>query len=122
MVKYQSSPLDLTFAALSDPSRRAMLARLANGDATVGELARPFSMSLPAVTKHLNVLQRAGLITRERDGRMRRCHLRPERLSQAMGWIEDTRRFWDGQLEALARHLENTSEPSPNQSKPTKKE
>jgi len=121
MVNYQSSPLDLTFAALADPSRRAMLARLANGDATVGALAQPFSMSLPAVTKHLNVLQRAGLITRERDGRMRRCHLRPERLSQAMGWIEDTRRFWDGQMAALARHLGEDDRPTPPGSTPRNK-
>ena len=105
MVKYQRSHLDTTFAALADPSRRAMLARLANGGATVGQLAEPFPMSLPAVTKHLNVLQKAGLITRQRDGRMRRCRLRGERLSEAMHWLEQTRQFWDAQLEALARHL-----------------
>jgi DNA-binding transcriptional ArsR family regulator len=110
MVKYQEQTLKATFAALADPSRRAMLARLATGDATVGELAKPLSMSLPAVTKHLNVLQKAGLITRHRDGRMRRCHLRGEQLAEALAWMEETRHFWNIQLDALAQHLEQSED------------
>ena len=110
MVKYQDHTLDATFAALADPTRRAILARLATGDASVGELAEPFAMSLPAVSKHLGVLEDAGLLTRQKDGRVRRCHLQSEPMRHAAQWIEQYRQFWEGQLDSLARYLETTSE------------
>ncbi len=106
MVKYQDHGLDATFAALADPTRRAILARLTLGDATVGELASPFDMSLPAVSKHLGVLEDAGLLTRHKDGRVRRCHLEPEPMRHAAHWIEQYRQFWEGQLDSLAKYLE----------------
>ena len=98
--------MDLTFAALSDPTRRAILARLASGDASVGDIAAPFDMSLPAITKHLNVLENARLITRRREGRVRRCHLSPEPMKEAAEWIAATRGFWEGQLDRLSAYLE----------------
>lgn len=110
MVKYQDNDLDVTFAALADPTRRAILARLATGDASVGELAEPFAMSLPAVSKHLGVLEEAGLLTRQKDGRVRRCHLEPEPMRHAAQWIEQYRQFWESQLDSLARYLEETSD------------
>ena len=106
MVGENPSSMDLTFAALSDPTRRAILARLAGGDASVGEVAEPFDMSLPAVTKHLNVLENAGLITRRREGRTRRCHLSPQPMQEAAEWISTTRGFWEGQLDRLSAYLE----------------
>jgi DNA-binding transcriptional ArsR family regulator len=106
MVNNSPDPLSSTFAALADPTRRAILARLAAGEATVGELASPFDMSLPAVSKHLTVLEGAGLIARERDGRLRRCRIRAESLRAASEWIETYRRFWEDQLSALATYLE----------------
>ena len=99
-----SSALDATFRALADPRRRAMLARLAAGEATVTELAAPFGVSLPAVSKHLRVLERAGLLARERRGRAHHCRLRRAALAGAAEWIAHYRRFWDGQLNALGRH------------------
>lgn len=105
MVKY-SSRLDATFAALSDPIRRAIVARLARGDTSVGELARPFDVSLPAVSKHLRVLERAGLLTQDRQGRIRRCRLRAAPLRVANQWIERYRRFWAERLDALAEFVE----------------
>lgn len=124
--------MDRTFAALSDPTRRAILARLAEDDGVrVTELAAPFTgadsgvpgagvpgagapggrvpggaMSLPAVSKHLRVLERAGLLKQEKDGRVRRCHLQPEPLKAAHDWVERYRVFWSGQLDALAEFLE----------------
>ena len=92
MVK-SAATLDATFAALADPTRRAILARLALGETSVGELATPFAMSLPAVSKHLGVLEGAGLLTRERDGRVRRCRLEPGPLHSAADWIAQYRRF-----------------------------
>jgi DNA-binding transcriptional ArsR family regulator len=100
--------LDATFAALSDPTRRAVLSRLAQGEATVGELARPFDMSLPAFTKHLKVLERAGLIEKGRQAQFRPCRLTPGPLSEATGWLERHRAAWEGRLdrlEAYARQL-----------------
>jgi DNA-binding transcriptional ArsR family regulator len=108
MVKYQSDYLSDVFGALADPTRRAILARLALGETSVGELAAPFEMSLPAVSKHLRVLETAGLIQRERQGRVRRCQLDGRPLKEAADWIEHYRRFWDAQLESLARYLEQT--------------
>ena len=114
MVKYQSDPLSVTFQALADPTRRAILARLALGEASVGELAGPFAMSLPAVSKHLKVLEGAGLLARARDGRMHRCHLEPQAMREAADWIEHYRRFWEAQLDSLARYLEDPNPDTDN--------
>ena len=93
--------LDATFAALADPTRRAILARLAWGEATVTELARPFAMSQPAISKHLKVLERAGLISRGRDAQRRPCRLEAEPLAEATAWLAGYRRFWEGRFERL---------------------
>ncbi|MEM7627064.1 MAG: metalloregulator ArsR/SmtB family transcription factor [Planctomycetota bacterium] len=122
--EHDTPSIDLTFAALADPTRRAILARLAE-DAAAGaggqgvrvtELAAPFTdaMSLPAVSKHLRVLERAGLLRQEKDGRVRRCHLEPEPLQAAHEWVAHYQRFWSQKLDALADYLENESlAPSP---------
>jgi DNA-binding transcriptional ArsR family regulator len=101
-----SDRLSATFAALSDPTRRAILARLAQGEATVTEVAAPFAMSLPAVTKHLKVLEGAGLITRGREAQFRPCRLEAGPLRDAAGWIERYRRFWDEKLDRLESYLQ----------------
>jgi DNA-binding transcriptional ArsR family regulator len=101
----QPDSLSTTFAALADPTRRAILARLAEGEASVGELARPFSMSLPAISKHLSVLERARLIRRRKDAQWRRCALRPEALRTAAEWLGRYERFWTESLDRLAEHL-----------------
>ena len=98
--------LNATFAALADPTRRAILARLRRGPATVGDLAGPFAMSLPAVSKHLKVLEQAGLIGRSRDGQRLYCHLEPGPLQAADAWLERYRRFWEQGFDRLAAHLE----------------
>lgn len=103
-----SKELDSVFAALADPTRRAIVDRLAQGDSTVTELAQPFDMSLPAVSKHLKYLERAGLLVREVDGRVHHCRLRPDPLQQAAMWMNRYRHFWEGQFEALAQYLEQT--------------
>jgi DNA-binding transcriptional ArsR family regulator len=97
--------LDTTFAALADPTRRAILARLADGDATVTELAEPFAVSLPAISKHLKVLERAGLIVRGRTAQYRPCRLQPQPLGEAAGWLENYRLLWEGSLDRLEDHL-----------------
>ena len=97
--------LDATFTALADPTRRAIVARLAQGDATVNELAAPFDMSLPAVSKHLKVLERSGLISRSRHAQYRPCHLKREALDVAADWIEENRRTWAERFDKLDRHL-----------------
>ena len=97
--------LSSTFAALADPTRRAILARLASGEATVTELAAPFEMSLPAVSKHLKVLERAGLIARGRSAQWRPCRLEPAPLRGANEWLEAYRQFWDGSFDRLDEHL-----------------
>jgi DNA-binding transcriptional ArsR family regulator len=97
--------LSSTFAALADPTRRAMLARLAAGEASVTELAEPFSMSLPAVSRHLKVLERAGLISRSRSAQWRPCRLAPGPLKEATQWLDHYRRFWDESLDNLAEYL-----------------
>src|SRR3977135_3981435 len=99
------NPLDHAFGALSDPTRRAILVRLARGDATVGELAKPFDMSLPAVSRHLKVLEEAALISNERHGKHRRCRLKPEALAAAAEWLDFSERFWRGSLDRLNAHL-----------------
>ena len=106
MVKHSAASLDSTFAALSDPTRRAILARLASGEASVGQLAGPFEVSLPAISRHLRVLESAGLIARERQGRERRCRLKAAPLQEAVTWIARYRRFWGRRLDALAAYLE----------------
>jgi DNA-binding transcriptional ArsR family regulator len=97
--------LNDTFAALADPTRRAILVRLAQGEATVGELALPFAMSLPAISRHLKVLEEAALISNERYGKHRRCRLKPEALAAAADWLDFHRRFWTGSLTRLDTHL-----------------
>ncbi|HXP06387.1 MAG TPA: metalloregulator ArsR/SmtB family transcription factor [Stellaceae bacterium] len=97
--------LSATFGALADPTRRAILARLSLGEASVTELAEPFAMSLPAVSKHLKVLERAGLISRSREAQWRPCRLAPEPLKDATDWLAEFRRFWDESLDRLAEHL-----------------
>ena len=97
--------LSATLAALADPTRRALLARLATSDATVKELAEPFDMTLAGVSKHLKVLEGAGLISRSRESQWRPCHLEPAPLRDASEWLEGYRRFWDRSLDQLADHL-----------------
>src|SRR3954465_1922813 len=99
--------LSTTFAALADPTRRAILARLALGETNVSDLAEPFEMSMPAVSKHLKVLERAGLIARGREAQWRPCRLNASPLKQAAGWIEEYRRFWTPYIDALERHLDH---------------
>ncbi len=106
MVNYIDNTLDLTFSALADPTRRAILARLALGGASVGELAAPFAVSAPAISKHLKVLERARLLSREKDGRIHRCRLEPAPMHEAAAWIEYHRRFWEDRLDELERYLE----------------
>jgi DNA-binding transcriptional ArsR family regulator len=107
----EREPLDQVFAALADPTRRAILARLTRGEASVGELAEPFEISAPAISKHLKVLESAGLITRERDWRIHRLHLEAEPLREAMEWIVSYGRFWDAQLDSLERFVTSSGEP-----------
>ncbi len=102
--------LDRTFSALADPTRRAILARLAEGEATVNELAEPFPISVQAVSKHLKVLERAGLISRGRTAQWRPCRLRATPLGEVSGWIEDYRRFWESSFDRLEEHLRQTQE------------
>lgn len=102
--------LDATFAALADPTRRAIVARLARGQATVGELAAPFDMSLPAISKHLRVLERAGLITRGREAQTRPCKLSPKPLDEAIAWIEKHKATWEGRLDRLDAYVQKLKE------------
>jgi DNA-binding transcriptional ArsR family regulator len=97
--------LDATFTALADPTRRAIVARLAHGDATVNELAAPFDMTLPGISKHLKVLERCGLISRTRHAQFRPCHLERQALDAAMTWIEENKRIWTERFDKLDAHL-----------------
>src|SRR5436853_6696190 len=97
--------LDAIFAALADPTRRAIVARLATGEATVLELAAPFQISLPAISRHLKVLERAGLISRSRDAQKRPCRLEPEALARVAAWSEHTRAAWEARFDRLADYL-----------------
>ena len=109
------STLDATFLALADPTRRGILARLAHGEASVSELAEPFAMSQPAISKHLKVLERAGLITVGQDAQRRPRRLAPEPLAEASAWIEQHRKVWEGnyqRLDALLAELQQTSKPT----------
>lgn len=101
----QADTLSITFAALADPTRRAILARLSRGETTVNELAAPFDMSLPAVSKHLKVLESAGLISRGRDAQWRPCRLEAAPLKKADAWIEQYRKFWDQSFDRLEGYL-----------------
>jgi len=122
--------LSATYAALADPTRRAILARLALGEASVTELAQPFQMSMPAVSKHLKVLERAGLIARGREAQWRPCRLQPEPLKDAAAWLEHYRRFWDERFERLESYLAEVQqkaaaapeEDSPGQDAPRKQQ
>jgi DNA-binding transcriptional ArsR family regulator len=104
--------LNAVFAALADPTRRAIVRRLASGEATVGELAQPFTMSFQAVSKHLHVLEQAGLVNRSRRAQQRPCRLRPEALAYASGWLGDYRSLWESSFDRLDEHL-STQKGSP---------
>src|SRR5471030_1025777 len=97
--------LSATFSALADPTRRAILARLASGETSVGELAKPFEMTLPAVSKHLKVLERAGLIARGREAQWRPCRIEPNALKQVDAWLDDYRRLWEARFDRLEDYL-----------------
>jgi DNA-binding transcriptional ArsR family regulator len=105
MVNYNQRPLDLAFGALAHPIRRGILARLATGDATVAELAKPFKVSAPAISKHMRILENAGLLSRRKLGREHRCRLEQRRMKEAEQWIERQRAFWNDRLDALERYL-----------------
>jgi DNA-binding transcriptional ArsR family regulator len=110
MVLYQGNDpraVDEVFAALADPTRRAMLSRLRTGEASISELAEPFPVSLPAIAKHVRVLERAGLLTHRKTGRVRWCRIAGDRLKLASDWLDTYRDFWTTQLDALASHLES---------------
>src|SRR5258708_34127436 len=109
MVKYSPRTLNRTFAALADPTRRRILAHLARGDKGITHLARPHEMSWPAVSKHLRVLEKAGLLRRRRYGRVHEMQLDAKPLKQAAQWVEEYRKFWEGSLDRLAAYLEKTS-------------
>jgi DNA-binding transcriptional ArsR family regulator len=109
MVNYSPEILNRTFAALADPTRRRILAHLARGDRCVTDLARPHAMSLPAVSKHLRVLEKAGLLRRRRYGRVHQLKLEAKPMQQAIRWIEEYRKFWEGSLDRLADYLEKTT-------------
>src|SRR6478736_10222090 len=121
MVKYGAPMLDRTFAALADPTRRALLARLRKRDGiSVSELAQPFAMSLPAIMKHLDVLSDAGLVARAKTGRTVACRLTASPMEQAMDWLNRYQRFWSTQLDRLAAFVEEDAcLPNPNLSKPS---
>jgi DNA-binding transcriptional ArsR family regulator len=110
-VAVEDRRLNAVFSALSDPTRRAIVARLAHGEATVGELAQPFAMSFQAVSKHLRVLERAGLVDRSRRAQQRPCRLRPEALAEASGWLGDYRQLWTTSFDRLDEHLTNKEGP-----------
>jgi DNA-binding transcriptional ArsR family regulator len=109
----QTDPLSATFAALADPTRRAILARLANGEATVTELAEPFRMSLPGVSKHLKVLESAGLISKGRDAQWRPCRLEGKPLRDVAEWMNTYRRFWDESMDRLDVYLQELQKEQP---------
>ena len=113
MVNYKDTvkdkKLNATFGALSDPTRRAILARLSNGEAQMTELAEPFGISLPAVSKHLKVLEKAQLITRKKEGRIHRFRVNPDPILLAKSWIEKYQQFWNQQLDALGDYLEKSA-------------
>ena len=110
MVKYSVQSLDSVFSALADPTRRAILQRLSRGESSVTDLARPFDVSLPAISKHIRVLERAGLLARRKDGRVYRCRLVARPLRDAAEWITRYHEFWEKRLDALAEYLNASRE------------
>lgn len=115
MVKYSQKMLDRTFGALADPTRRGILHQLSQGERCVTALARPYRISLPAVSKHLRVLENAGLIRRRRKGRVHQLNIDAEPMKQASRWIEEYRKFWEGSLDRLVAYLEKTTPPAKEQ-------
>jgi DNA-binding transcriptional ArsR family regulator len=109
----EETRLNATFAALADPTRRAILSRLASGDATVNELAAPFAQSLPGISKHLKVLEHCGLISRRRTAQFRPCHLEVEMLNATVDWIDDHRRIWEERFDKLDDHLQSLQNSQP---------
>lgn len=114
----ETTDLSLIFSALADPTRRAILARLSEGEAPVKDLAEPFALSAPAITKHLKVLERAGLISRSREGQQRPCRLEPRALEPAADWLEPFRAMWEDQLDRLGAYLKSVA-PSPTEPPPS---
>ncbi len=110
MVEYNNGKLDATFSALSDPTRRAILSRLATGNLTVSEIAEPYEMSLAAVSKHIRVLTNANLVSQQKEGRIRRCRLEPGALKTAAQWLEYYKRFWEENLQSLERYIDTLEE------------
>ena len=106
----QTDRLSLTFAALADPTRRSILARLANDDATVRDLAEPFAISLPAISRHLKVLESAGLIVRSRDAQLRPSRMQPEPLDEAVEWMQSRKQTWEARVDRLDSHLRRKGE------------
>jgi len=121
MVEYSSSVLDRTFGALADPTRRAILARLVAGEASVTELASPFAMSMPAISKHLKVLERAGLIARGREAQWRPCRLQAGPLQDVAGWVEHYRQFWEQSFDRLDDYLRELKQKDSRNKKKEKK-
>ena len=119
---YSGSRLDATFAALADPTRRAILARLASGQASVAELAEPFAVSQPAISKHLKVLERAGLISRDRDAQRRPSRLEARPLAEASQWLEHYREFWEGSFQRLDNLLDELTTTSKKTKRPIRKQ
>lgn len=105
MVNYNQRHLDLAFGALAHPIRRGILARLSTGEATVAELAKPYKVSAPAISKHLAILEDAGLVSRRKEGREHHCKLEARRMEEAERWLEAHRKFWNERLDALERYL-----------------
>ena len=105
MVNYNQHQLDLAFGALAHPIRRGILARLSTGEATIAELAEPFKVSAPAISKHMRILEEAGLLSRKKQGREHHCRLEHKRMKEAEAWIENHRKFWDERLDALEHYL-----------------
>ena len=105
MVNYRGQRLDAAFGAMAHPIRRGILARLALGETTVAELAKPYDVSAPAISKHMRILEEAGLLSRTKQGREHHCRLEPARLKEAQAWIEQQRQFWNDRLDSLERYL-----------------
>lgn len=108
MVNYADRRMDAVFSALADSTRRGMIRRLSRGPATIGELGRPYPITKPAITRHVKILEGAGLVRRERDGRLHVCSLRAEQMREAEAWIERYRTFWEGSLGSLAKLVEGS--------------
>jgi DNA-binding transcriptional ArsR family regulator len=121
VIQAAASPLDATFAALADPTRRAILARLASGQASVSELAEPFAVTQPAISKHLKVLERAGLISRDRDAQRRPSRLEPKPLAEASVWLEQYRQFWEASFARLDTVLEELKLEKTKRGKPSRR-